>query len=99
LVAFFGEGAHLTHISAGRVAAEGMGERSEESWNSIFPIYNLCHAFASRMTAAGFSPITIAQMLGHSSTQIVPRYAQVLASLIICAKRRVAVVALRMATG
>jgi hypothetical protein len=30
------------------------------------------------MTAAGVSPITIAQMLGHSSTQIVPRYAQVL---------------------
>jgi hypothetical protein len=24
------------------------------------------------------SPLTIAQMLGHSSTQIVPRYAQVL---------------------
>jgi hypothetical protein len=30
------------------------------------------------MTAAGVSPVTIAQMLGHSSTQIVPRYAQVL---------------------
>jgi hypothetical protein len=30
------------------------------------------------MTAAGVSPITIARMLGHSSTQIVPRYAQVL---------------------
>jgi len=30
------------------------------------------------MTAAGVSPLTIAQMLGHSSTQIVPRYAQVL---------------------
>jgi hypothetical protein len=30
------------------------------------------------MTAAGVSSITIAQMLGHSSTQIVPRYAQVL---------------------
>jgi hypothetical protein len=30
------------------------------------------------MTAAGVSPITIAQMLGHSSSQIVPRYAQVL---------------------
>jgi integrase len=44
----------------------------------FFPIYNLRHTFASRMTAAGVSPITIAQMLGHSSTQIVPRYAQVL---------------------
>jgi integrase len=43
-----------------------------------FPIYNLRHTFASRMTAAGVSPITIAQMLGHSSSQIVPRYAQVL---------------------
>jgi hypothetical protein len=30
------------------------------------------------MTAAGVSPITIAQMPGHSSTQIVPRYAPVL---------------------
>jgi integrase len=45
---------------------------------AFFPIYNIRHTFASRMTAAGVSPITIAQMLGHSSTQIVPRYAQVL---------------------
>ena len=44
----------------------------------FFPIYNLRHTFASRMTAAGVSPLTIAQMLGHASTQIVPRYAQVL---------------------
>jgi integrase len=44
----------------------------------FFPIYNLRHTFASRMTAAGVSSITIAQMLGHSSTQIIPRYAQVL---------------------
>jgi hypothetical protein len=29
-------------------------------------------------TAAGVSTLTVAQMLGHSSTQIVPRYAQVL---------------------
>jgi integrase len=42
------------------------------------PIYYLRHTFASRMTAAGVSPITIAQMLGHSTSQIVPRYAQVL---------------------
>lgn len=47
---------------------------------SFFPICNLRHTFASRMTAAGVSPITIAQMLGHTSTQIVPRYAQVLDS-------------------
>jgi integrase len=45
---------------------------------AFFPIYNLRHTFASRMTAAGVSPITIAQMPGHSSTQIVPRYAPVL---------------------
>jgi integrase len=45
---------------------------------AFFPIYNLRHTFASRMTAAGVSPITIALMLGHASTQIVPRYAQVL---------------------
>lgn len=44
----------------------------------FFPIYNLRHTFASRMTAAGVASITVAQMLGHSSTQIVPRYAQVL---------------------
>src|SRR4029077_14592322 len=44
----------------------------------FFPIYNLRHTFATRLTAAGVSPITVAQMLGHSSTQIVPRYAQVL---------------------
>jgi integrase len=44
----------------------------------FFPIYYLRHTFASRLTAAGVSPLTIAQMLGHSSTQIVPRYAQIL---------------------
>ena len=44
----------------------------------FFPIYHLRHTFASRLTAAGVSPLTIAQMLGHSSTQIVPRYAQVM---------------------
>jgi integrase len=44
----------------------------------FFPIYNLRHTFASRMNAAGVSAITIAQMLGHSSTQIVPHYAKVL---------------------
>jgi integrase len=41
-------------------------------------IYYLRHALASRLMSAGVSPLTIAQMLGHSSTQIVPRYAQVL---------------------
>lgn len=44
----------------------------------FFPIYYLRHTFASRLTAAGVSPITVAQLLGHSSTQIVGRYAQVL---------------------
>jgi site-specific recombinase XerD len=44
----------------------------------FFPIYYLRHTFASRLTTAGVSPLTIAQMLGHSSTQIVPRYAQVM---------------------
>lgn len=44
----------------------------------FFPIYNLRHTFATRMTAAGVSPLTIAQMLGHNSTQTVPRYSQVL---------------------
>jgi integrase len=46
---------------------------------NYFPWYYLRHAFASRMNAAGVSSLTIAQMLGHSSSsQIVPRYAQVL---------------------
>jgi integrase len=44
----------------------------------FFPIYYLRHTFASRLTTAGVSPLTIANLLGHSSTQIVPRYAQVL---------------------
>jgi integrase len=44
----------------------------------FFPIYNLRHTFAIRLTAAGVAALTVAQMLGHSSTQIVPRYAQVL---------------------
>jgi integrase len=44
----------------------------------FFPSYYLRHSFASRLTTAGVSPLTIAQMLGHSSTQIVPRYAQVM---------------------
>jgi hypothetical protein len=30
------------------------------------------------VNAAGVSPITIVSLLGHSSSQIVPRYAQVL---------------------
>ena len=44
----------------------------------FFPIYYLRHTSASRLTTARVSPLTIAQMLGHSSTQIVPRYAQVM---------------------
>jgi integrase len=44
----------------------------------FFPIYYLRHTYASRLSAAGVSPITVAQMLGHASTQIVPRYALVL---------------------
>jgi integrase len=45
---------------------------------TFFPIYNLRHTFASRMTAAGVAAVTVAALLGHSSTSIVPRYAQVL---------------------
>jgi integrase len=44
----------------------------------FFPIYYLRHTFASRLTSAGVSTLTIAQMLGHSTTQLVPRYAQVM---------------------
>ena len=44
----------------------------------FFPVYYLRHTFASRLTSGGVSPLTIALLLGHSSTQIVPRYTQVL---------------------
>jgi len=44
----------------------------------FFPIYYLRHTFASRLTTLNVSPLTIAQLLGHSSTQIVPRYALLL---------------------
>jgi len=43
-----------------------------------FPIYNLRHTFATRLTAAEGSPLTVASLLGYASTQIVPRYAQIL---------------------
>jgi len=43
-----------------------------------FPAYYLRDTFASRLTAAGVSPLTIAHLLGHASTQIVGRYAQVM---------------------
>jgi len=43
-----------------------------------FPVYNLRHTFASRLNGAGASPITVAQMLGHTSTGIVQTYARVL---------------------
>jgi integrase len=44
----------------------------------FFPIYYLRHAFASRATAAGVSPITIAALLGDATTQVVPRYSVIL---------------------
>jgi integrase len=40
-----------------------------------FPIYNLRHTFASRGDAAGISPVTLAQLLGHSSTGLLRTYA------------------------
>jgi integrase len=43
-----------------------------------FPIYDLRHTFATRLHAAGESPLTVAQMLGHSSTAIVSTYAKTL---------------------
>jgi integrase len=42
-----------------------------------FPIYNLRHTFASRGDACGISTITLAQLIGHSSTAIVQTYAKV----------------------
>jgi integrase len=43
-----------------------------------FPISNLRHTFASRLQEAGASPVTLAQILGHSSTGIIQTYAKVL---------------------
>jgi integrase len=43
---------------------------------SYFRRYDLRHCFASRLSAAGASPITIAGLLGHSSTGIVMTYAK-----------------------
>lgn len=43
-----------------------------------FRQYDLRHCFASRLSAAGASPLTVAQMLGHNSTGIVQTYAKVL---------------------
>ena len=54
----------------------------------FFPIYNLRHTFATRMHALGVSQLVIARMLGHSSTQIVPRYAQVLDQNVFDAMKR-----------
>jgi integrase len=49
---------------------------SDAGFPKKMPIYNLRHTFASRLAAAGASPITVAQMLGHSSTGIVMTYAK-----------------------
>jgi integrase len=43
-----------------------------------FPIGNLRHTFATRMQEAGTAPVTLAQMMGHSSTGIIQTYAKVL---------------------
>jgi integrase len=42
-----------------------------------FPIGNLRHTFATRMQEAGTSPITLSQMMGHSTTGIIQTYAKV----------------------
>ena len=43
--------------------------RLEEFW-----FYDLRHTFASRLTEAGVSPIFVAQIMGHSSTNILQTY-------------------------
>jgi integrase len=42
-----------------------------------FPIGNLRHTFATRMQEAGTSPITLSQMMGHSTTGIIQTHAKV----------------------
>lgn len=41
-----------------------------------FWLYDLRHTFASRLTAAGVSPIFVAQIMGHSSPSILQVYAK-----------------------
>ena len=41
-----------------------------------FVLYNLRHAFASRLSAAGVSDLFVAQMIGHSSPSILQTYAK-----------------------
>jgi len=41
-----------------------------------FWLYDLRHTFASRLTAAGVSPIFVAQIMGHSSPSILQTYAK-----------------------
>lgn len=41
-----------------------------------FWLYDLRHTFASRLTAAGVSPLFVAQIMGHSNTSILQTYAK-----------------------
>jgi len=41
-----------------------------------FWLYDLRHTFASRLTAAGVSPIFVAQIMGHSNSSILQTYAK-----------------------
>jgi integrase len=41
-----------------------------------FWLYDLRHTFASRLTAAGVSPLFVAQIMGHSSPNILQTYAK-----------------------
>jgi integrase len=41
-----------------------------------FWLYDLRHTFASRLTAAGVSPLFVAQIMGHSSPSILQTYAK-----------------------
>jgi len=43
-----------------------------------FPIGNLRHTYGTRMHEAGTSPVTLAQLMGHSSARIIDTYAKVL---------------------
>jgi integrase len=42
----------------------------------FFWLYDLRHTFASRLTEAGVSPIFVAQIMGHSSPNILQTYAK-----------------------
>jgi integrase len=49
---------------------------SERCGTQYFWLYDLRHTCASRLTAAGVSPLFVAQIIGHSNPSILQTYAK-----------------------